>query len=157
MLEYLFDECALTPMPPSMLMVLMFLKMEHWNVCLMFGHLHPSLLPCRGCQCFWRWSIGISFWCVCTKLPCRGFQWNWSIGISVWCVCTNTHASFHAERFNGFEGEAPEYLFDACALPPIPPSVWRVAMFLKGSIWISFWCVYTKNHASIQAQGFNAF
>ena len=34
-LGYRFDACELTPMPPSMQRVSMFLKVEHWNVCLM--------------------------------------------------------------------------------------------------------------------------
>ena len=39
--------------------------------------------------------------------------------------------SFFAEGFNIFEGEALEYLFDACALTPMAPSMQRILMFLK--------------------------
>ena len=46
-------------------------------------------------------------------------------------MCTNTHAFFHAQNFNVFEGGALEYQFDACALTPMPPSMLRVLMFLK--------------------------
>ena len=37
-LEYLFDACALTPMPPSMQWVSMFMKVKKWNICLMCVH-----------------------------------------------------------------------------------------------------------------------
>ena len=50
-------------------------------------------------------------------------------------MCTNSHASFRAENFNVFEAEALEYLFDACALTHIPPSMQRVLMFLKVEYW----------------------
>ena len=34
-LGYLFDACELTPMPPYLQRVSMFLKVEHWNIYLM--------------------------------------------------------------------------------------------------------------------------
>ena len=37
-LEYMFVACALTPRPPSMQRVSMFLKVEHLNICLMLVH-----------------------------------------------------------------------------------------------------------------------
>ena len=57
------------------------------------------------------------------------------MGIHVWCVCTKTIASLHAEGFNVFDGEALEYLFDACALTPMPPSKQGVSMFMKLKHW----------------------
>ena len=112
---------------------------------------------------FWKWSMGISVWsCALTHtclLPCRGFHcfWRWSMGISVWCVCTNTHASFYAEVFNVFKDKALKYMFDACALPPMPPSMQRVQCFWRWSIGISVWCMCTNTHASFYAVGFNVY
>ena len=58
-------------------------------------------------------------------------------------MSTNTHAYFHAEGFNVFEGGALEYMFDAYALAAMPSSMQRVLMLLKVEHWsICLMCVH---------------
>ena len=128
-----------------------------WCLC---TNTHVFLL-CSGFQYLWRWISGILVWCVCiTPIPPSmqkvSIFWRWSIGISVWCVCTNTHAFLNVEGFNVFKGGALEYLFDACAVKPMPPSMQRVIMFWKVGHWnICLQCACTNTHASFHAEGFN--
>ena len=71
-------------------------------------------------------------------------------------MCTHTHAFVHAEGVNVFEGEALQYLFDACALAPMPPSMQRISMFYEGEA-LEYLFDSCDTHAFFFAEGFNIF
>ena len=50
----MFDACALTPILHSIQSVSMFLKVEHWSICLMRVHKHPCFPTCREFHCFFE-------------------------------------------------------------------------------------------------------